>query len=122
MTTSFDSRAGLEVWLDTLLENIRKQGPDLTSRQMAILLTIYLSPPPHTVRGLAKNLNVTKPVVTRALDTMSNLGFVRRKKDEEDKRNILVQRTVKGAVFLSEFSELISKAESRTINNNSNKQ
>ena len=33
------------------------------SRQLALLLTVYLTPPPHTVRGLAETLNVAKPVV-----------------------------------------------------------
>jgi len=39
--------------------------PDLSARQLSILLTIYLEPPPHTVRGLAAKLKVTKPVITR---------------------------------------------------------
>ena len=30
--------------------------PDLSARQLAVLLTIYLEPPPHTVRGLAAKL------------------------------------------------------------------
>ena len=45
---------------------------DLSARQITILLTIYLEPPPHTVRGLAAKLNVTKPVVTRALGTFGS--------------------------------------------------
>ena len=48
--------------------------PDFTLRQLAILLTIYLDPPPHTVRGLAEKLGVTKPVVTRALDVLEQAG------------------------------------------------
>jgi hypothetical protein len=39
--------------------------PDLSARQLTVLLTIYLKPPPPTVRGLAANLNLTKPVITR---------------------------------------------------------
>ena len=31
-------------------------SPDLTMRQAAILLTVYLEAPPHTVRGLAERL------------------------------------------------------------------
>ncbi len=30
--------------------------PDLSARQLAVLLTIYLEAPPHTVRGLAARL------------------------------------------------------------------
>jgi len=41
---------------------------------------------------------------------LGSLGFARRKRDEADGRNVLVQRTVKGAVFLSDFSALVSRA------------
>ncbi len=78
--------------------------------ETAILLSVYLRPHPHTVRGLAASLNVAKPVVTRAIDTLSTLGFVRRRRDDQDKRNIFIDRTVKGSVYLSEFSDLIVEA------------
>ena len=97
----------LSLWSGALAESVRDAGPDLSARQMAILLQVYLAPPPHTVRGLSAQLAVSKPAVTRALDTLSKLGFVRRAPDPQDKRSILVQRTVKGSVFLSEFSDLV---------------
>ncbi|MCH8182128.1 MAG: MarR family transcriptional regulator [Proteobacteria bacterium] len=100
----------LALWSGAIAESVRNAGPDLSARQMAILLEAYLAPPPHTVRGLAASLNVSKPAVTRALDTLSKHGFVRRVPDPQDKRSILVQRTVKGSVFLSEFSDLIAAA------------
>ena len=65
---------------------------------------------PHTVRGLAENLNISKPAVTRAIDRLSTLEMVRRKSDENDRRSVLVQRTVKGSVFLREYSEIIASA------------
>ncbi len=63
-----------------------------------MLITIYLDPQPHTVRALAAKLGVTKPVITRALDTMGRHGLVTRKRDPADRRNVLVQRTVNGAL------------------------
>ena len=101
----------LELWRSVISDIGRADRPDLTLRQQAILLNIYLKPAPHTVRGIAKELSITKPAVTRALDTLSRYGLVRRKKDPEDLRNVLVQRTVKGSVFLSEFSDMIVGAE-----------
>jgi DNA-binding MarR family transcriptional regulator len=77
---------------------------------MALLLTVYLTPPPHTVRGMADILNISKPAITRALDRLGMLGLARRKRDETDRRSVLVQRTVKGSVFLSEFSEIMLKS------------
>lgn len=98
----------LRLWRGALVESVRSAGPDLSARQMAILLTVYGDAPPHTVRGLAMKLNISKPAITRALDTMGRYGYLRRKRDEADRRSVLVQRTVKGAVFLSEFADLIN--------------
>ncbi len=100
----------LDIWRGAIVESVRRDSPDLTARQMAILTTVYLSPSPHTVRGLALALNIAKPAVTRGLDRLAELGLVRRKPDPDDRRSVLIQRTVKGSVFLSEFAEMILKA------------
>ncbi|MBB4040527.1 DNA-binding MarR family transcriptional regulator [Microvirga flocculans] len=96
----------LKLWHDVHLDLVH-QGGDLSSRQIAILLTIYLEPPPHTVRGLARKLNVTKPVVTRALDTIGKLGLVSRRRDEADRRNVVIQRTVAGALAVERLGDMI---------------
>jgi len=100
----------LELWRGALVASVRQDGPDLSARQLALLLTVYMTPPPHTVRGLAATLNVSKPAITRALDRLGRLGFTKRKRDQEDRRNVLVQRTVKGSVFLTEFAQLVIDA------------
>ncbi|WP_061938438.1 MarR family transcriptional regulator [Aureimonas sp. AU22] len=87
------------------LKQTREAGLDLTTRQTAILLTVYLEPPPHTVRGLAEKLKVTKPVVTRALDTMGRMELLERRRDPQDLRNVLVRRTVKGSLFVSQMAD-----------------
>ncbi|RIY00962.1 MarR family transcriptional regulator [Aureimonas flava] len=87
------------------LKQTHEAGPDLTTRQTAILLTVYLEPPPHTVRGLAEKLKVTKPVVTRALDTMGRLNLLERRRDPQDLRNVLVRRTVEGSLFVSQMAD-----------------
>lgn len=97
----------LRLWQQVVLSEIRDDAPDLTMRQMAILLTIYLEPPPHTVRGLAARLGVTKPVITRALDTMGAMKLVARHRDENDRRNVLVRRTVEGALYVERFGDAI---------------
>ena len=98
----------LSLWHGIVMDSVKSQTPDLTPRQMAIMLTVYLTPPPHTVRGLAEKLGVTKPAITRALDTLGQLGYLKRRRDDTDKRNVLVSRTVKGSVFLSEFADMIT--------------
>ena len=65
-------------WMKALIAYVRSGEPDLTNRQMALLMLVYLTPGPHTVRGLARVLGVSKPVVTRALNTLGALGYLRR--------------------------------------------
>jgi DNA-binding MarR family transcriptional regulator len=98
--------------MQALVGYVRSGQPDLTNRQMALLLLVYLTPGPHTVRGLAQMLGVSKPVVTRALNTLGALGYLRRERDEADRRNIFVAHTDQGANFLERFSALIA-GESR---------
>ena len=104
----------LQLWQRVALAQVRDDDPDLTARQLAILLTIYLDPPPHTVRGLAKHLGVTKPVITRALDTMGQMNLVSRRRDERDRRNVLIQRTVEGANYLDRLGELLASSSAET--------
>ncbi len=103
----------LDIWRRTMVNSVRLDAPDLSARQMALLLSVYLNKPPHTVRGLAKLLDVSKPAITRAVNRLSELGLVRRKTDEADRRSVLIQRTVKGSIFLREFGELITAAVNR---------
>lgn len=102
-------RAGqaLRLWHDVSITLVRDREPDLSARQLSVLMTVYLEPQPHTVRALAAKLGVTKPVITRALDTMGRLGLVSRKRDPADRRNVMVQRTVDGALFIERLGDLI---------------
>jgi DNA-binding MarR family transcriptional regulator len=101
-----EPRQALALWHAVVLGGMARGQPDLTTRQMAVLLQVFLAEPPHTVRGLAATLGVSKPAITRAVDRLEELGYVRRRKDEADKRSIFVQRTVKGSVFLRDFADL----------------
>lgn len=104
-------RSGLKPlgeWMRTLVDYVRSGKPDLTNRQMALMMTVYISAGPHTVRGLAEALNVSKPVITRALNKLSALGYLRRERDAADRRNIFITRTPKGAEFLDAFHHFIA--------------
>jgi DNA-binding MarR family transcriptional regulator len=97
----------LQLWHQVALSEVRDDAPDLNMRQMAILLSIYLEPPPHTVRGLAEKLGVTKPVITRALDSMGAMKLVSRHRDPRDRRNVVITRTVEGSLYLERFADVI---------------
>ena len=107
MSIALRPTQALRLWQQVALHEVRDDAPDLTMRQAAILLTIYLDPPPHTVRGLAATLKVTKPVITRALDSMGALKLVARHRDEKDRRNVLVRRTVEGALYVERLGDAI---------------
>lgn len=92
---------------DLSLALVRDGEHDLTPRQLAVLLTVYLEPPPHHVRDLARKLGVTKPVITRALDTLGKLDLLARRRDERDRRDVVIQRTVKGALAVERLGDIL---------------
>lgn len=102
--TSSNYQPGL--WMAILLASIRSDRPDLTNRQMALLMTVYLRPPPHTIRGLAACLQLSKPVVSRAVQNLEAVGFLHRQKDHKDRRNVYIERSSTGAAFLIEFFDM----------------
>src|SRR6185437_9492229 len=97
---------------DTVVALVRRDGPDLSARQLGVFLTCYLQEGAHTVRGLAADLNVSKPAITRALDRLGELDLARRKVDPMDRRSVLVQRTLKGSAFLRDLRSIMSEATS----------
>ena len=97
---------------DTTVALVRRDGPDLSARQLGVFLTCYLQEGAHTVRGLAADLNVSKPAITRALDRLGELDLARRKVDPMDRRSVLVQRTLKGAAFLRDLRSIMNEATS----------
>jgi DNA-binding MarR family transcriptional regulator len=107
MATNLSAAQALRLWHDVNLHMVRGEEPDLSIRQISILLTVYLEAPPHTVRDIAAKLGVTKPVITRALDSMGKLELLSRRRDEKDLRNVLIQRTLKGALYLERLADTI---------------
>src|SRR6202044_2212322 len=95
---------------ETVVALVRRDGTDLSARQLGVFLTCYLNDGGHTVRGLAADLNVSKPAITRALDRLGELDLARRKVDPLDRRSVLVQRTLKGAAFLRDLRGIMNEA------------
>src|SRR4051812_12053691 len=97
---------------DTVVALVRRDGADLSARQLGVFLTCYLRDGGHTVRGLAAELRVSKPAITRALDRLGELDLARRKLDPLDRRSVLVQRTLKGSAFLRDLRAIMGEAAS----------
>lgn len=98
----------LGVWRHALLRYVRSGEPDLTNRQMALLLVVGREGGLHTVRGLAARLGVSKPVVTRALNSLTALELVRRRVDERDRRSVFIDLTPEGEAFITRFAGMIA--------------
>jgi DNA-binding MarR family transcriptional regulator len=99
----------LGLWHRINTQAMRQLSFDLSARQMAVLLSVYLQPGPHTVKALSQQFDISKAAVCRAIDALSALDLLKRKKDAADKRNVLIQRTITGSVFLSDFADIIMK-------------
>ncbi|MGD0104080.1 MAG: MarR family transcriptional regulator [Rhodopila sp.] len=104
------SDAQIGLLRDTVVALVRRDGTDLSARQLSVFLTCYLKEGGHTVRGLAVDLNVSKPAITRALDRLGELDLARRKVDPLDRRSVLVQRTPKGSAFLRDLRHIMTEA------------
>ncbi len=76
----------------------------MTLRQLALLTELDINGP-LGVKRLAADLNVNKPVIVRATDTLIKMGLVKRTKSVEDKREVFIELTPKGF----EFRELLVK-------------
>lgn len=106
-TDRVSRKDSLSFWHRVTLATVRSDAPDLSSRQLAMLMTIYLEDGLHTVRSLAKHLDVTKAAISRATDSLCKLGYIERKPDHRDKRSVVLARTSAGIHFLSEFADII---------------
>jgi DNA-binding MarR family transcriptional regulator len=95
---------------ETVAALVRRDSRDLSARQLGVFLICYLNDGGHTVRGLAAELSVSKPAITRALDRLGEFDLARRKIDPQDRRSVLVQRTTKGAAFLREIRGIMADA------------
>ncbi|MBU8540201.1 MarR family winged helix-turn-helix transcriptional regulator [Falsiroseomonas tokyonensis] len=93
----------------TIIEQVASEAPDLSMRQLGVLLEVYLQDDAQTVRGLAATLNVSKPAITRALDRLGELDLARRKVDPSDRRSVLVQRTLAGTKHVHQLAEQLAK-------------
>jgi DNA-binding MarR family transcriptional regulator len=100
----------VDVLHQTIVALVRREGPDLSARQLGVFLTSCLEDEAQTVRGLAAKLNISKPAITRALDRLAEFDLVRRNTDPLDRRSVLVQRTATGMAFFRDIKTILAKA------------
>lgn len=81
---------------------------EFTVRQLALLGLVcdMAAFGPGHVRDLAKELKVSKPVITRAVNSLEKLGLVKRVRIESDKRCCLVSATDAGHALRAAMERL----------------
>lgn len=100
----------LEILKWVVIERVRADEPDLTARQLALLLTLCEAKELNTVRGVAAKLGVSKPAITRAADRLENSGLAKRAPDYRDRRSVLLVATPKGISAYKQLLKLTDKA------------
>ncbi len=101
------NKEAVDLWRKVTLQLVSNGGFDLSARQLAILLVIYSDEGNHTVKSLAERLNITKPPICRALDSLSKHNLAKRRVDPEDRRVVYIEPTQAGYDYLAHFSQNI---------------
>ena len=98
---------------DAFLELAGNDRPDLSARQIAVILLCHTTDGPHTVRGLAARLGVAKPVITRATDRLMLFDLVKRERDVHDRRNVIIGPTPAGSAYIEQVAAALRAAVTR---------
>jgi len=81
----------------------------MTTTQRLALIEIALAGPLR-LRNLAQRMDTTPATATRAVDTLEELGFVRRTPEPEDRRGVLVAATARGHRWVDRRRRLLREA------------
>jgi DNA-binding MarR family transcriptional regulator len=92
--------------LSRLLDYIDSGDPDLTNRQLAILMLCAWTRGPHKSKDLARLIRGPGAAVTRALNALEDYGFARRSRSGlSDNRQCYTEITDAGRTFLQRYIE-----------------
>jgi DNA-binding MarR family transcriptional regulator len=105
----------LSLLKETMRSIVRSDTSDLSARQLTVVLKVYLEPDTdHTVRGLAADLQVSKPAITRALDRLEESGMAKREPDPADGRSVVVKRTTGGTAYMRTLTSYLEAASKKS--------
>jgi DNA-binding MarR family transcriptional regulator len=105
------SNPNLTILKETMVSIVRSDMRDMSARQLVVFLKIYLEPEvEHTVRGLAADMKVSKPAITRALDLLEGANLAKREEDKRDRRSVVVKKTPGGTAYLRTLSGYLTAA------------
>lgn len=102
---------------ETIAKMVARNGPDLSLRQLSVLLVVHRIKDPHTIRDLATRLRISKQAITHSVNRLEEYGMVRRRIDRTDQRSINVLPSKRGASYLEELVLILEQA-AQAINGN----
>ena len=100
----------LEMLRAAIVADVREEGPDLSIRQLAVLLEVYTSEAQHTVQGMSRRIGLYQAASSRAVQRLEELGLLRRAPNPNDARSVLLGRTNAGAVAFRQWRHWLSQA------------
>lgn len=103
-------RAPIDTLRDIVSRQVQSDRPDLTMRQLAVLLHVHQTEAPLGVRELAAHFGLQKSVITRALDRLSTLGMVKRDYEPLDRRRVRVTLQQPGTAYVHAVHESVVAA------------
>lgn len=77
----------------------------MTLRQLAVLQILCDAPGPHRTRTLAPLIHASKPVITRATNSLGLMGMVQRIRDPDDGRDCFYIATPAGKALRDRMKE-----------------
>ncbi|EKN01087.1 MULTISPECIES: MarR family transcriptional regulator [unclassified Acidocella] len=80
---------------------LRTGKDSLTTRQLSVIMACRDST--QTERGLASELGVSKPAITRAADRLTEEGLLHRELDMNDRRSVNLVLSAAGRKFAANF-------------------
>ena len=95
---------------------VKGDWPDLTNRQLALLMIICFEPGRHFVRHLAIKLDVPKSIICRVIDRLFELKLLTRETDHRDRRNVFAVPTARAFDFFEAFDVFLQTSTSDTDN------
>lgn len=98
MDKYFKANAVLSVFSKNYME-LKKDLP-IRPSEMGVLNIITATPGPHTSVMLAELLNVSKPMITAHLTSLSDKGYITKEQSQEDKRVYYVLPTGKALALV----------------------
>ena len=100
-----DGVQNLGALYQTLLHLVLRDRHDLSTLQMAGLLSVYVTDETQSLGELAGRLGVSRPMATRIIDRLEELRLVRRRPDRNDRRRVLIAPTQDGLAYVTMMAE-----------------